>query len=78
MSAIIQYVRLKMVLPVTCCKCGAQQMSESIEVETRDISPHGLLNAISAQRVGTHFPVGWSSNLRDGKTVYDCPQCVRG
>lgn len=74
----IRKAELKIQLPVHCQKCGFVQMSELIQIEMTDTNLHSLSDMISATRVGTRHPVGWSSHYSKKGTIYHCPDCTHG
>lgn len=73
-SILIRHAALKVRLPITCCKCGRDDMSSIILIEVENVLPSALANINPG--LGTSFPIGWAKFRRDGVDVLECPDCL--
>lgn len=64
-------VRLK----IKCSKCGAEGLSETIKLDMSDCDPTYYATKLNTMRIGTNFPVGWSSHYAAKGEDHRCPAC---
>lgn len=58
-----------------CSKCDTLEMGKTFICESED----GKINVekVSDNISNYYMPLEWGSFLRNGKTEYDCPKCIK-